>query len=328
MSQADYNTSRRKSQEKPTYLVDKDERGRVRPWHLYKLSNAYISLAYEQVNMNKSERLTHCAETLLFCRSESGKLRLKTANFCRVRLCPLCAWRRSLKTQAHMHKILTAAEPQRLKYMMITLTLRNCSGYDLSKTLDVLISGFKKLTQRARTKSWVGWYRGVEITHNTDNDTYHPHIHALVAVKPSYFKSADYIKQAELTELWRSCCSVDYTPIVDVRKVYTKEGVDSGIGIIKAVAEVAKYTTKSGDIINYDDWDMTVDTVSILDNALDKRRLVAFGGLFKQLHKELNLDDVEDGDLLHIDDTDTEDCERQDELIFFWHSGYNRYVKA
>lgn len=312
-------------------LHDKSPSGKERPWHVRKLENQYISAAYEEVNAQKAGRLSQCAAALLFTHKDGGGLKLKHANFCRVRLCPICAWRRSLKTQAHMNKILQAAEPQKLEYLLVTLTLRNCSAAELGKTLDVLMRGYKNLVIRRRYKqAWLGWYRGVEVTHNVQQDTYHPHIHALVAVKPSYFKKTDYIKQADLAQDWREVCKIeDYTPIVDIRKVKLWSGgqARTRTDIIKAVNEVAKYTTKSSDIICFDDWDFTVNTVRVLDAAFDKRRFIAYGGLFKELHKQLNLDDTEDGDLVHVDDSSEDGGSSDDELLFWWHTGYCRYVR-
>lgn len=312
-------------------LHDVSSSGKERPWHVRKLENQYISAAYEEFNSGKAARLSECASSLLFQRSSSG-LKLKSANFCRVRLCPICSWRRSLKTQAHMNRILAAAEPEHLEYLLVTLTLRNCSGESLSATVDTLINGYKNLVKRKRYRSaWVGWYRGVEVTHNIENDTYHPHIHALVAVKRSYFRGKSYIKQSDLAQDWRECCKIDdYTPIVDIRRVNRWKGGEAATrsDLIKAVNEVAKYTTKSSDIINFDDWDFTVDTLRLLDAAFDKRRFIAYGGLFKELHKQLNLDDTEDGDLIHVDGE--QDCAQSgelDELLFWWHTGYCRYVR-
>lgn len=315
----------------PEILHDISPSGKERPWHVRKLENQYISAAYEEVNAAKAARLGECASALLFQRSECGALKLRSANFCRVRLCPICAWRRSLKTQAHMNKILQAAEPQKLEYLLVTLTLRNCSGEALSGTLDTLIGGFKNLVKRKRYKSaWIGWYRGVEVTHNIEADTYHPHIHALVAVKPSYFRGKSYIAQKDLAQDWRECCKIeDYTPVVDIRKVKRWSGgqAQSRTDIIKAVNEVAKYTTKSSDIINFDDWDFTISTLRLLDASFDKRRFIAYGGLFKELHKQLNLDDTEDGDLVHIDEENADGAQSADELLFFWHTGYCRYIR-
>lgn len=313
-------------------LHDRSASGRERPWHVRKLENQYISAAYEEVDRKKAGRLTACADALLFSRKDGGGLKLIHANFCRVRLCPICAWRRSLKTQAHMNKILAAAEPQRLEYLLVTLTLRNCSPDMLGSTLDTLIGGYKNLVKRRRySQGWIGWYRGVEVTHNVQQDTYHPHIHALVAVKPSYFRGQKYIAQKDLAQDWREVCKItDYTPVVDIRKVKRWSGgqARTRTDIIKAVNEVAKYTTKSSDIICVDDWDLTVNTISVLDRAFDKRRFIAYGGLFKELQKQLNLDDTEDGDLVHVDDQSEDGSSKPyDDMLFFWHTGYTRYVR-
>lgn len=316
MGQLDYSIQPTDCQE---VLRDLDGRGKERPWHVRKLENMYISAAYDVFDSGKAQRVAACASGLLFGRTDSGRLKLLQAAFCRVRLCPMCSWRRSLKTHAHMTKILAAASED-LRYIMITLTLRNCSGEDLSRTLDKLIGGFKNLTKRKRIKSaWRGWYRGVEVTHNLVDDTFHPHIHALVAVKSSYYTSKDYIKQADLAQIWRECCGLDYDPIVDIRKCYGQT--------VHAVSEVAKYTTKSSDIISFDDWDLTVETLRILDRAFDRRRFIAYGGIFKQLHKQLNLDDTEDGDLTDIGDGTEKIAEDSPEFMYFWHTGYARYIR-
>lgn len=327
-----YNTEAEKSQGgEPEVLRDISPSGRERPWHVRKLENQYISAAYEEVNVAKAGRLSECAKALLFVRKEGGGLRLKQANFCRVRLCPICAWRRSLKTSAHFNRILRAAEPEHLEYIMATFTLRNCQPDELSRTLDTLIGGYKNLVKRKRYRqAWVGWYRGVEITHNLQDGTYHPHIHALIGVKRSYFKSNKYIRQEDLTQDWREVCHLDYNPIVDIRKIKRYKGKDgtSRLDIIKAVNEAAKYTVKASDIICFDDWDLTVETVRLLDSVMDKRRFIAYGGLFKELHHKLNLDDEEEGDLLNVGDQDEdEEKETADEVLFWWHTGYGRYVK-
>jgi len=41
-------------------------------------------------------------------------------------------------------------------------------------------------------------------------------------------------------------------------------------------------------------------------------------GLLKEIHKELNLDDFEDGDLIHTDDEEDEASESAYILIAFW----------
>lgn len=307
-----------------TVLVDKSMTGRERPWEKHKVANEYLSAAYEDVDPNKAERLKLCATDLVFQYKEADggtHSKLVGAWFCRVRLCPVCTWRRSLKVAAQMHKIMGAIKADRkIAYILVTLTVRNCLPEDLDQTITQVLQGFNLLTRYAEVKrATLGFYRSMEITHNVEQDTYHPHIHAIFAVKPEYFKGRYYIKQDRWVELWQRAAKLNYSPSVDVRKIKGDTA--------KAVAEVAKYAVKSEDYILPDDWDMTVDAVRLLNRVLHNRRFIAFGGIFKDYHKKLNLQDAEKGDLVNIDDDPlTEDSKDEGRLVrFAWFSGYRQY---
>ena len=69
-----------------------------------------------------------------------------------------------------------------------------------------------------------------------------------------------------------------------------------------------------------------IQTVKDLDKALSYKRLISYGGLLKAIHKELNLDDAEDGDLIHIDDETDEIANGAVEVMAYWHVGLNNYV--
>ena len=170
-----------------------------------------------------------------------------------------------------------------------------------------------------------GWYRGLEITHNVNPlspsyDTFHPHFHCLLAVNKSYFKKQEYLSQEDWVELWKQSLKVDYKPVVDVRKV---KGSHS-----QAVAEAAKYAVKSDEVVIPDDWDLTLDTVRLLDRVLDKRRFVAFGGKMKAVHRQLNLEDEMDGNLVNIEAEAVGEEPADREQCFFWNIGYQQYVGA
>lgn len=302
-------------------LSDKTAKGKERPWRKNKAANEYLALAYDELNPSKALRLRNCGTFLEFAVQEDGGKKLKSMNSCRVRLCPICTWRRSLKVHAHVMRILNAMD-EKYSYLFLTLTVRNCKGDELSAQLDELMGAWHRFARRKQFQKAVkGWYRGLEITHNVrldspDYDTFHPHFHCLLAVNNSYFSSRDYLSQAAWTELWKESLRANYTPIVDVRRVKGNTSM--------AVAEAAKYAVKGSEYIVPEDWDLTIDTVRILDHALEQRRLVAFGGNMKELHKELNLDDEIDGDLVHIDDE--LEPEEGIEQVFFWHSGYQQYL--
>lgn len=63
-----------------------------------------------------------------------------------------------------------------------------------------------------------------------------------------------------------------------------------------------------------------------LDKALAYKRLISYGGILKEIHKELNLSDVEDGDLIHIDDEVEEIANGTTDVMAYWHVGLKNYV--
>lgn len=69
-----------------------------------------------------------------------------------------------------------------------------------------------------------------------------------------------------------------------------------------------------------------VETVLALDKALSYKRLIAYGVLLKEIHKELNLGDAEDGDLVHVDDDSDEVASGAIEVMVYWHVGLKNYV--
>ena len=84
--------------------------------------------------------------------------------------------------------------------------------------------------------------KAIEVTYNSDEDTYHPHLHCIFALKASYF-TRGYIKQADWQKIWGECCKLDYEPLVNIKTI---KG-----GTAKAVAEVAKYPVKMDELVNY-----------------------------------------------------------------------------
>lgn len=255
-------------------------------------------MVYTRINGRKARRVRDCSPLLGFVSDpDTGAKRLKTAWFCRVRLCPVCQWRRSLKMYGQAVQVIAAADAdQPHGWLMLTLTVKNVDGCDLDNELNLLMDSWRRLTRSADWRQHVlGSMRSVEVTHNLDlyggsYDTYHPHIHALLCVRKSYWKK-DYIKYKQWQDMWRTAARLDYDPQVWVTKI---KGDNP-----RALAEVTKYATKPGDYILPDDLDLMETTVEVLDQALAKRRLVSWQGNLKQIKAKLGLDDTEDGDLIH-----------------------------
>ena len=65
----------------------------------------------------------------------------------------------------------------------------------------------------------------------------------------------------------------------------------------KSILETTKYPFKP---IEFDDKNLQV--IDDLYKGLYRKRQLAYGGLLKQIKKELELDDIENGDLIHVDE--------------------------
>lgn len=308
-------------------LKDHRRNGKPQPWQQHKEQSVMMSYAYDQLgNDSKARRVLTCAPRLLFDRAEDGRLRLQSATFCRVRLCPVCQWRRSLKLYGQTTEVVRAVQAQgACAWVMLTLTVRNVDGPDLPEAISCIHAAWHRLVRtKAFAAAVLGWQRCLEVTHNIDVDstaynTYHPHIHALLCVRPSYFTSRAYISKAKWADMWAAAARLDYTPQVWVTKVKGDAAA--------AIAEVTKYAAKPADYLTPWDIDLMLDSVAVMDKALHKRRLVAFGGLLKQAHQALGLDDIEDGDLVHTD-TDPDTATAAAALAAYaWVPGYRQYYK-
>lgn len=308
-----------------TPLEDKSASGRVRPWSQKKEASMKLADIYQYIDLDKSERIRDCGDFLEFNLLSDGSKKLASANFCRVRLCPMCQWRRSLKVYSQMTRIFSALDAEKYAVLCLTLTVKNCAGSELSLTLDLLAEAWNRLTKYKRfAKAVKGFYRATEVTHNFHDGTYHPHFHVLLIVDKRYFKDACYIPHAEWIALWRRALCVDYDPSLKVYKLYLKSGQD----ITKALCEVTKYTVKESDFIS-DDINLNVETVALLDKAFNKRKFVTLGGILRELHKKLNLSDIEDdGDLVHVDDESKLDDTFKAMITYVWHTGYKQYLAA
>lgn len=273
--------------------------------------------------LDKARRLEQCASFAEFQRLPDGSLRLHDASFCRVRLCPMCQWRRSLKLGAQVRQVVERANAQHIaetqapwRWLMVTFTVRNIEGPDLGAEIDRLHKAINNMAKCAKWRAAVkGWLRATEVTHNLKSDTYHPHMHMLLCVPSSYFSGKGYITQKGWQTLWAHYAGTDYAPVVDVRAIKPATGErlsdlpagEQAAAMGKACAEVSKYAAKPGDYIIPQDWAMSMQTVQLLDSMLNKRRMTSWGGILKDIAQSLKLDDAETGDLVHIDEDASED---------------------
>ena len=296
-------------------LVDKNSLGKERDWRGRKILSLKLADIFKELQYKKTfvERVVSCGDTLRFIQNQDGNLKLYQAYFCKNKLCPICNWRRSMKYSYQTSKIVDEAIKQEPKgrFLFLTLTVKNVEGEALNSTISQLTKSFDRLFKRAKVqRNLLGYLRSVEVTHNENDKTYHPHIHVLMMVRPSYFQSKkDYITQKEWSDMWSQSLKVDYVPMIDIRTVK-----ETGKGLRGAVLETAKYPTKP---IKLDIENKQV--VDDLYNGLYRKRQLGYGGLFKTIKKQLALDDAENGNLVHTSD-DKENISKGTEIVAIWNA--------
>lgn len=264
-----------------------------------------------------------CGDFLLFARKHDNKLKLARANFCKSRICNMCNWRRSLKLFGQVSQVIEAIRGKGIKvrYLFLTLTVKNCKSDKLTETINQLNAGFRLLVRNDKknkpTKiacNLLGYMKAIEVTYNTKDDTYHPHIHCILAVRPSYFKSGNYMKHEDVQLLWQKCLNIDYAPQVNIK------AIKAGNSTPKSIAELAKYPTKIATVLSVPT-DKQKEVLYMLASAIKGRRLITFGGLFKDIKAELNLIDVEkDNNLVNVGDGDKE-SQVINYVKFTWRAG-------
>lgn len=274
--------------------------GRERPWREKHLGSRKVAAAYSALGRPRTAaRCRDCGTVLVFdeCPSDGWK-RLTRANFCRLRLCPMCAWRRSLKLAATVSLVLHAAAEDHPEwgYVLLTVTQRNVAGANLRVEISRVLRGWDGLRRRKEFRPIAGWLRTLEVTRNPRDGTWHPHIHALLAVRPDYWHK-QYVPHARWVGLWRGVLGLEYDPSVEVHRVRPRPR-RNGNPLEAAAAEVAKYAVKDSDLVGGRD---VIARVGTLDSSLRGRRLIGWGGDLRQYARRVGaeLPDSEQ-DLVHL----------------------------
>ena len=294
----------------PSILKDLKQSGKERPWQKNKLLSVAISNSYFSLSELKKYGtiIAFCGNYLKFgsCVDVEHGKKLIEAYFCKARLCVMCQWRKSLVIRK---QVLDLVHWHREKYstdipLLLTLTVVNVSGDELVRMVDRMNVAWRRLVQRRVIKRAVrSWFRALEITYNQERQDFHPHFHILLMVPKSYFDTRRdlYVSQQEWLRLWKLSMRDDRITQIDIRTIKARK-----VGTLESLAaEVAKYATKPSSYVQENSNGLLEASPSIVEGlhyALKGRRLVGFGGLFKQIREEKKMVDVEEADLIHIDE--------------------------
>lgn len=324
-------------------LIDLKLTGKRRNWDKAKKMSLAVSSAYSQDSdlERYGEKIRECGDYLKFkaCTEIAHGKKLVEAYFCKCRQCVMCQGRKSNVirkqvidlTHGHLARYSTDVP------LLLTLTVPNEPGSNITKTVDQMTAAWKRLMQLKRVKGATrSWFRSLEITYNSDRDDFHPHFHAVLMVPKVYFrkKSGLYIMRDEWLSLWQQSMRDDRITQVDIRRIQSKD-----MGEIEAfVGEAAKYATKPSSYILENEigkYEADPQVVSDLHYGIRGRRLVAYGGLFSQIRKEKKMVDVEKIDLVNVDGENISDecrckiCKSTlVEELYRWNFGCEQYRRA
>lgn len=332
MSQCSYHT---KSGKKLQALHDEKFPWREKKRKTYRLAHLYDLAGFPRYG----DRAAACAASLDYAVSENPDdvlgepLRtLQSARFCDLRLCPMCNARKAKRAAVLLSRVLNECERRRrgVRFLFLTLTVRNVEGAELGAAISDLCKAWARLMDNSRIlRAFVGWFRAIEITRNAEDGTYHPHIHAILAADFDYFSrsAGKYIPHDEWVTRWRDALRADYEPSVRIQATKGKDKDGKRKSRDQAAAEeAAKYATKDAEFIGANvPESLAVDIVRTYTVALKRKRLTAFGGILKFIAQALDADNLEEGDLIHIDDDVREDVATAIET-YRWHFGVSDYI--
>lgn len=276
-----------------------------------------------------ADRINGCSGYLKFgVNPDQGKLVLKEVWFCRVRHCPVCQWRRSLRMRAmvyqNIEKIMSDYPSHR--WIFLTLTVKNPHVTDLRSTIQEMNKGWQRLIQTKRFRDVVdGFIRTTEVTRpkkvGQEMDA-HPHFHAMLLVKSTYFKGTNYIKQSEWVEMWVKAMRLDYFPQVNVQAVKPnkrKTLEQNQAALHNAILETFKYSVKPSDMLAHDDQGAWLHEITKQTHRL---RFISDGGVLKGLLKPE--DEISNEEMISTTEEQVETDETR--IGFSYLPTYRRYV--
>ncbi len=281
----------------------------------------------EDTTDNRYRALIGCGTLLGFSKEQKGENKvyhLRTSNFCRQRVCPMCQFRKSEKMFANMLRVVKHLESE-YRFVHMVLTVPNAeTGRELVTAVKILYSSFGYLIHHGRPKkAFKGVLRCLEVSYNYDNDTFHPHLHCLVAVKKSYFNDTKvYISTENLRQLWTEAvrrtvdklgeqarfCKTEHLLQCSMRACKT--------GDYAGVAEVCKYCVKPLDLDKTENDIQNKRVLLTLWHNLKGTRFVQKYGIIKQSFKLLELSD----------DDEEQGSTEEDVFSIVWNSETMSYV--
>lgn len=281
-------------------------------------TNDILFKFYDTGFKSEAEKIKQCGNFLEFALKEhqitkDTKKKLAGANFCKNRFCPMCSWRRVRNITGQLKDAFSVIqEKQKIAVLFLTLTVSNPDVKNLKSTIAKMNKAFKKMSETKSFKNAIlGYFKSVEILGDkTPKGQAHPHFHILIIVDTKYFSSRYYLNKSQWTEMWKKALKVDYTPVVDVRRIKSKNENFSDID--SAIIETVKYAVKHSDLCK-----RTNEDFYYLYTQTKNLRFISAGGILKE---HLNLIKI-DEDLINLKKENEALWIEICRLIYTWQNG-------
>ena len=256
---------------------------------------------FEMIKKKLSEKMRKyvesCSTFMMFYADVTlEKRKLMNANSCKNRFCPFCSYRKARKEGLKISILMKKLDlDQNYEFLFLTLTAPNVPGEELENEIKSYAAAFNRFVLfKEFQKINLGYIRKLEITYNSEKNTYHPHYHLILCVNKNYFTSRDYIKQKKWLEMWKIAKRDMTITQVDVRKA------DKNLFL-----EIAKYAAKDSDYL------LNQNVFDVFYKSLKGKKILTYNRIFKDLSKE-----YDDGKLDYLKDVDTTDYIYK--LVFQW----------
>ncbi|HEJ0012477.1 TPA: protein rep [Klebsiella pneumoniae] len=319
----------------------------------FKTANSFIIRG----KIEENETLTKRGERSLNCAQQryvvvvNGKAHTVFTHRCRSRHCQNCQRIKAFIWQEKMKEIIPelSINFKNGKYLFITFTVKNPKITNLRLVLKCMSRAYAKMFQRKAFRFVVGGIRSTEITRGkSGDDEAHPHFHAIICLKTTYFKKENYLSADEWGRHWGECLeaefkkegleynSTDYPkgfPRVDIRVAKSADGKQEITN--KNIAEhgdqlinyVLKYSIKGSDLLKdgkADKWFWE------FDKQVKGIRMIAPVGVVKKMLADLEHDqfdyykEQEKIEKLIADDVNF----KADKAVFKKEDDYNYYLES
>ncbi|MFH2584823.1 protein rep, partial [Klebsiella pneumoniae] len=319
----------------------------------FKTANSFIIRG----KIEENETLTKRGERSLNCAQQryivvvNGKAHTVFTHRCRSRHCQNCQRIKAFIWQEKMKEIIPelSINFKNGKYLFITFTVKNPKITNLRLVLKCMSRAYAKMFQRKAFRFVVGGIRSTEITRGkSGDDEAHPHFHAIICLKTTYFKKENYLSADEWGRHWGECLesefkkegleynATDYPkgfPRVDIRVAKSADGKQEITN--KNIAEhgdqlinyVLKYSIKGSDLLKdgkADKWFWE------FDKQVKGIRMIAPVGVVKKMLADLEHDqfdyykEQEKIEKLIADDVNF----KADKAVFKKEDDYNYYLES